>query len=158
MLYYRLWLAYFRHVVRAVSQRRSPHFVADFELLGREVFSGNHIRKGAKKVKPGLFLHKRSRRRPFSVNRMSLANRSLFMALGRLHGQKRNHTFYGVAQFTAAMVRTVQGDDGWQMQVRGTPSFANPLHADLTIPEDKGKDYDIMIADQLCKIAEFKPA
>src|SRR3990172_12189635 len=101
MRYYRLWLAYFRHVVRAFTQRQSPHFVADFELLGREVFSESHIRKSAKKVKPGLFLHKKSRRRPISVNRMSLANRSLFMALGRIHGQKRDHTFYGVAEFTA---------------------------------------------------------
>lgn len=156
MPYFSLWLAYVRYLVVSIFYHsRSPNVVLDSEMLGREVFFRSHIRESANRVKPGLFLPKESERRPFSVNRLTLANRLIFVALGKVQARARRSNFYGFAELTAAEARRVRGDDGWQMDVRGTPTLRNPLHADLSIWDDKGKDYDLMIAGQLCEFAHF---
>lgn len=157
MLYFRLWLAYARHCAKCfVESRIAPSNVANAEVLGREVFSRSNFTVSTGRIKPGLFLPKEIDRKPLSVNRLSLARRKLFVALGQLHGSRRQNNFYGFAELSAEAVRQVRGDDGWQMDVRGTFLFGNPLHADLSISEEKGIDYDLLIADQLCMKAKFR--
>lgn len=156
MLYFRLWSAFLKHCLRASSRSISPISVADSELLGREVFSEKNIKKSTNEVKPGLFMPKEFDRKPISVNRLGFADRSLFFRLGRIHARKRRLTFYGFAELTAQHARQVKGDDGWQMDVRGTPVVRNPFHADLTIQEGKDKSYDLMIAQQICRFARFR--
>ena len=58
--------------------------------------------------------------------------------------------------FEAERLRCIKLDTGNSLDVRGSPSIKNPLHADIALPAYEDKDYDLLIADQLIEISKFE--
>lgn len=92
-----------------------------------------------------------------SVNRFSLFSAPFFEKLGIQHGNNRSQTYKGAAHLLAGNIRNIRADD-WAADVLGTPKLRNPFHADIPLPPDKGKDYDMEIQIRLAEISTFRPS
>lgn len=153
-----LWIDFVRLAYSRAINFRSPLKVDGSELLGRALFSG-HIKKG--KVLASAFMPKRSSRK-LSINRLSCAQKEVFIflstqdAINRSNNSGNNISFYGFAEFEAKKLRSIKLDTGNSLDVRGSPSIRNALHADIGLPEYEGKSYDLLIADQLIEISTFE--
>lgn len=154
-----LWFSFSRLAFTRTLDLSSPRKVADGELLGRALFSG-HYKKG--KVLASAFMPKQSSR-DLSTNRLSCAPIELYVSLSKRDANTRSIRsgndigFYGFAVLKASELRGIELDGAKCLDAFGTPSIMNPLHADITLPEYEGKDYDLLVADQLIDISRFEP-
>jgi hypothetical protein len=150
-LSFKLWFIFCYVALKNCFRLRRSGVVEDTESLGRALFSG-HVKKG--RIQPSAFMPKRGSR-ALSVNRLSHAPHEWFMELSQRDASRRAIksqkivNFYGFATIRAQKLRGISFGDNMKFSVRGTPTFGNPLHADIVLPPDEGKDLDLAIVDAL---------
>lgn len=158
-LSFSLWIDYVQLVYSRAINIRAPFKVDESEIIGRALFSG-HCKKG--RILASAFMPK-SFSRELSTNRLSCVQNELFETLSSLDAINRskksgNHiNFYGFAVLEVKKLRGIQLDAKNSLDVRSSPSLKNPLHADIVLPPYEGKDYDLLIADELIEISKFQP-
>lgn len=152
------WARYFRFSIRTIIiHRRYPGYVANDEDIAREIFSSQCYRADGS-LKLNAFSFDRKRARALSVNRVSLAPQTFFDRLALKHARRRNLTYYGSAHLTARKIRGIVMDNSWIAEVVGSAKIENPFHADIPLPPDHGKDYDMAVRAALTKSAIFRRA
>lgn len=137
----KLWKLFLSFSFKQIVNRKSPCYISDEEIIGREIFSSRHIAKSTKRVKPGAFMPDYGKP-GFSVNRLLFAPIELFIELANVRARKRNRKFYGFGRISAQDIKSIYAD------VKGTPNFENPFHADVNLPLDAGEDLIIDLARQ----------
>ena len=157
-LSFSLWIGFLRLTFSRVLHLSTPLKVNNDESLGRALFSG-HCKKG--KVLASAFLQKPAYRK-ISTNRLSYAPIGLFVSLSKSDAVIRSIksgndiNFYGFAVLETEKLHGIRLDNGKSLDVYGSPSIKNPLHADIVLPAFEDKDYDLSIADQLIDISKFE--
>jgi len=134
-----------------LARLRSPLRVEDSERLGRELFSG-HLK--GKRLKVNAFLINEKSESGLSLDRLSLAPRRLFSAVGRAAAARRSVKFKGFATLDCAKLRSVEMDDGIRLDAVGDPTLENAFHADVALLPDKGDDYYLLVATELNSISQ----
>jgi len=134
-----------------LARLRSPLNVKNNETLGRELFSG-HLK--GKRLRVNAFLINEISESGISLDRLSLAPRRLFSAVGREAAAKRSVNFKGFAEFDCASLRAIELDDGTRLDAVGDPTFENAFHADVALMPDRGDDYYLFVATELKDISQ----
>jgi hypothetical protein len=150
---FELWLRFVYYCARTIARVRSPFAIAPTEILGRELFSG-HVNNAGNVLKPNAFLINHKSEFGISLDRMSLAPRHLFAALGEKAAARRNVRFKGFCTIEPDAISKVQHDGTSVLRVRGEPTCPNPCHANVPLPRDRDKDFYLLMATELLRYAK----
>jgi hypothetical protein len=154
---FREWGRYLLFSIRTIIiHRRWPGYVVDDEGIAREIFS-SHCYKADGSVRPIAFSFNRKKPSALSVNRASLASQVFLKCLALKHAKGRKQTYYGSAHSSARNIRNVVMGDTWAANVIGSINPQNPFHADIPLPPDNGKDFDMDVQRKLATSAIFRP-
>ena len=151
-----LWLRYLAFLLKCAARLVSPVKISELEPLGRALFSGHvKIKTSGPKISPNAFMINSKSESGISVNRTSHAPLRLFSILGQKSAAKRSVNFYGFASFSGGSPSRVKLEDGFKLSPRGVPTILNPVHADISLPPDRKKDYYMFIATEMVKYCKF---
>ena len=150
MLEAKLWARFVIFSVHRYVHGQRPLSVLDKEVLGRELRSSRQFTPSTGRIKPNAFEPPKGKQN-ISVDRLSLVSRALAVAIGNKHSRARGRTFYGFAEISAGQVRETKAS------VSGRPALDNPIHGNIQLPPDDGRDFILDIARQLAERAQFSP-
>lgn len=143
------WLSFLPFAIGRIIQIKSPLWVSDDEVLAREIWYSKQFKKSTNRVNRSLFEPPKNSRK-VSTTRSSYISRQLLRHIIRRHEVRRKKDCYGVAKIRALHVRGILSD------VKGTPDFSNPFHADIVLPPDEGKDFVMEITVTLAEKSELE--
>ena len=155
MFFFKIWSLFLSFSINCLLRFNSPLLVKDYEVLGRAAFS-NYVTKDNRSLKINAFKVNLKKIEPISLDRLSLAARSLFITLSAKAARRRSINFYGYGEIGADTLRKIKIDNN-HLDVIGVPMIENPFHAEIPLPPDKDEDYYMEVALELKDGAKYVP-